>query len=298
MIFAASLAIIWSSVFIFSGFFGMRLYRIENNKMSNFLKKVKYASLWNNDEPEGWIVGWGYIGYIYITVNYNGINKELFLLSTIKCYQLTDNEDCNNKNKNENEKNKQITFAEREGNAFWRLGYVTRLIKITKTPTDKQSKIISQIINDFQKNNYSITLLCGKPGTGKSMIAPLICDKLLKEKNKVTLCDTFNPTDPGDTFSSLYTKISPSENNPLVVVLEEIDIIIHKIHNNLIDPHKDIPIQIKNKIDWNLFLDRFDRKIYPHVILILTTNQPIEYFDNIDESYMRHGRITLKINVK
>lgn len=156
------------------------------------------------------------------------------------------------------------------------------------------------IVLDFKRNNYSIPLLCGPSGVGKSMISILISKALLSQKNitKVTLCDTFNPADPGDSFSKLYNKVSPTENKPLVVVLEEIDILISKIHDNKVVPHKDNPILIKNKCDWNTFMDRFDKKvIYPYVILMMTTNKSLQYFSDMDESYMRKGRTTMTINM-
>ena len=71
------------------------------------------------------------------------------------------------------------------------------------------------------------------------------------------------------------------------------------IHNNTIKipEHIPIPIQIKNKKDWNQFLDRFDRKIYQNVVVFLTSNQNISFFDNLDPSYMRDNRINFKIDL-
>jgi hypothetical protein len=86
----------------------------------------------------------------------------------------------------------------------------------------------------------------------------------------------------------------------LIVVLEEVDGIIMAIHNNTINipEHIPIPIQIKNKKDWNQFLDRFDRKIYQNVVVFLTSNQNISFFDNLDPSYMRIGRVNGRFEVE
>ena len=49
----------------------------------------------------------------------------------------------------------------------------------------------------------------------------------------------------------------------------------------------------------NSFLDRFDRKMYPNVILMMTTNKDMDYFnDELDSSYLRDGRTTMKIHVE
>lgn len=161
-----------------------------------------------------------------------------------------------------------------------------------------QDGIIQKIINDYNDRTYSIPLLYGKPGCGKSMIGILLCKELLKTKKSVMLVDTFNPTDPNDTFSGLYNKLNPTEDKPLVVVIEEVDIILHNLYHNNIKPHEHIPIQIKSKPEWNIFLDRFDRKMYPNVILMMTTNKDMDYFNTeLDGSYLREGRTTIKIHV-
>ena len=230
---------------------------------------------------------------IYSTTNFNGgITKELYLLTSNNFYKKEID-----KKTEDTQENKHITFYEREGN-FWRPEYTSRQFKLDIEPNEIQTQFIKQIIDNYNQRTYSIPILYGKSGNGKSVGSILLCNELLKTKKSVCLVDSFNPTDPGDSFIGLYNKINPTEDKPLVVVLEEVDIIIQKISNNEIKPHETIPIQIKNKTDWNTFLDRFDRKMYPYVILMLTTNKTMDYFDAIDTSYLRNGRTTLKIHVK
>jgi hypothetical protein len=261
--------------------------------MRSFMSKVKYASIWSNDEPDGWICGWLFIGYIHSTTNFNGgITKELYMVTTYKFYKKEINKETASK-----EEDKHIIFYEREG-GYWRLEYTSRQLKQDVIPNEIQAHFIKQIISDYHQRTYSIPILYGKQGSGKSMGSILLCKELLKTKKSVMFVDTFNPTDPGDSFSGLYNKLNPTEDKPLVVVLEEVDIIIQKISNNDIKPHDTIPIQIKNKTDWNIFMDRFDRKMYPHVILMLTTNKTMDYVDELDSSYLRDGRTTMKIHVK
>jgi hypothetical protein len=111
------------------------------------------------------------------------------------------------------------------------------------------------------------------------------------------MVDTFNPTQPGDKFNTIYIKSSPKKDKPLIVILEEADILLSNIHSNSIEIHRDIPIQITNKIQWNMFFDRFDRQLYPHVIFIMTSNKSISYFEELDSSYMRTGRVNCKFEL-
>ena len=42
-----------------------------------------------------------------------------------------------------------------------------------------------------------------------------------------------------------------------------------------------IPIEFKNKSDWNKFFDHFDRRYIKNVIIILTSNKSINYFNEL-----------------
>jgi hypothetical protein len=84
----------------------------------------------------------------------------------------------------------------------------------------------------------------------------------------------------------------------LIVVLEEFDIIISKIHFGTITQHKSLPSNIYDKTSWNQFFDRFDRRYYPWVILVLTSNVKPEVIDSLDPSYIRNGRINKVFELK
>lgn len=192
---------------------------------------------------------------------------------------------------------KDLLMYLREG-GMWDLKY--KPLKYTpriKVPMQHQKTIIDQVLNNYDKHTYSTTLVYGTPGTGKSMIGELMAQELLKRDhiNSVSYVDTFDPLTPNDTFYKLYSTIAPSKDRPMIVVLEEIDIILKKIHEGSILPHKTFPTPIIDKTSWNQFFDRFDRTLFPHVILLMTTNQPMSYFESLDNSYLRDGRCNLKI---
>jgi hypothetical protein len=324
------LGITWSLIFLISSIFGISIYKISGQKHLVFMKDVKIASIWNNDEPEGWIIGKWYIGYVHKTQSNRGDTSELLILCHKKYYNIniSKNEDDdatiaitntthtlhtantfeNNTNTNTNIKINKFTFYERDGNSYYSLFYNNRRINCTSlTPRPYQQEIIETIHNDYITNmyNYTVVLLYGEPGKGKSMIPYFLIKWMLSNPTnapikykKISLVDTFNPIQPGDKFTSLYTKIAPTKDYPLIIVIEEIDIMLNAIHTNTVLQHRDIPIQITNKIDWNMFFDRFDKGLYPHIIFIMTTNKSANYFDELDISYMRKGRVNLKCEVK
>jgi Cdc6-like AAA superfamily ATPase len=118
---------------------------------------------------------------------------------------------------------------------------------------------------------------------------------LIAKKLKGELVRTFNPSEPGDSISSLYNQVSPNKNKPLIIVFDEVDIMMDKIYNNKIVPHKHIPIEIQDKSSWNRFFDDINLGLYPYVILVLTSNT---FANNIetkyDSSYIRDGRVHVK----
>ncbi len=42
-----------------------------------------------------------------------------------------------------------------------------------------------------------------------------------------TYCKSYNPTESGDMLNTLYLSANPTRNQPLIVVLEEFDIMMH-----------------------------------------------------------------------
>ena len=294
-IFTTSMTIIWSSVFILAGLFGFRLQKVGGDKLRMFYSKVKYASVWTEeDTPDHWIIGYPFIGYIYSqqTGQHGGESRVLYLFTSIKWYKTNVNGISNNVN----ESPKNIILYDRVG-AYWNLKYESRSILPPQcTPYDYQINAINGILNEFNSRGNATALLYGPPRGGKSNIPLLLARTLLDASKQVSFVDTFNPTEPNDSFSALYTRINPSKDKPLIVVLEEIDGIVFNMHIG-IKRHEHMPIQITCKAEWNKWLDRFDRGYYPGVFLIMTSNKSIEYFNDLDSSYFGVGRVNIKIHI-
>lgn len=315
---SSMISITWSLGFILISIFGIgiNLHKITGYRLEQFRKEITLASIWNNDEPEGWIAGRWYFGYLYKSESGRGsITYELYLVCTRRFYnvRIIKNEpadadsspDITGKGKGKGKEKgtkKFITFYNLEGNAYWNRCYYNRPLELTKLePRTIQSAIIKKLRAEYDARGYAVALLHGAPGTGKSMVPYFLAKQLLNgladresDIKKISLVDSFNPFQPGDYFNSLYNKVSPERTSPMIVVLEEIDMLLTKMHDGIITPHRDIPTQITNKTDWNQFFDRFDRLQYPHVYFIMTSNKNASYFDELDSSYMRHGRVNIK----
>lgn len=308
--FTTTISIGWSFPFIFGPLLGLQFYIISEQKVFKLLKKLGgYSSLNRNEEPDGWVFGWPFIGYIYSTKStYEEEKKELYLFTTKKFFSKKIKEiEIVNDFITEEEKTKpkiptNINVYEREGSYSY-IYYSKRIFNLDYfEPRENQSIIINNIIEIYEKKRCCVSILYGEKGTGKSMVSLLLAKELTKrysKKNKendenetfIKFSDTFKPTDPGDSFINLYNKASPTKNSPLIVVLEEFDTIVNDIHNNKILTHKNFHILIKDKPSWNQFFDRFDRKYFPWVILLLTTNVTPCSINDMDPSYIREGRV-------
>ena len=297
------LHISWSLIFLFIGIITrLKIFKVSGRKLKIFVKTIKYSSVWNDDEPDGWILGYYYFGYIINqSSNNRGDNETYMYIITTRHFYNTRLNKINKDTENENTKEKSISYYEREG-MFWNIHYVSiphTPLKLSIKPKQSQLKAITAIIDCYMSKKYVVALLYGDTGSGKSILSLFLARTLMKQSSisGVSIVDTFNPTDPGDTFISLYTKINPTTENPLIITLEEVDnTIITRIHKGIEQP-REIPISIKNKADWNKFLDNFDRQLFPNVILLLTTNNKPEYFDMLDTSYFRNGRVSLKLKI-
>lgn len=192
----------------------------------------------------------------------------------------------------EEDKNKAIDYWHRTGDYSY-FEYIRRKMYINEYEFNiQQEQIYKNIMKIYNEKNNVKCFIYGKVNSGKSILSYLIARKL-----SCNICDTFNPTEPSDMFSNLYYSVNPSSKNPLIVLLDEVDIVLTNLHNEKIRLHKNNATQIYNKTTWNNFLDKIDYGLYPNVILILCSNVSIHEINKMDESYLRQGRIDLIQNL-
>ena len=151
---------------------------------------------------------------------------------------------------------------------------------------EEQQIIVDEIKLYFHKHRFCVAYIYGPPQTGKSMVGILVASQL-----GGVFCNTLKPWQPGDSLGMLYTDVEPKVNKPLVIVFDEFDSTILRIHENTIQPHKHLPTSIIDKSGWNHTLDEIQRGMYQDVILILTSNKSPDFINALDTSYIRQGRV-------
>lgn len=149
-----------------------------------------------------------------------------------------------------------------------------------------QETIITNIINEFKKKTHVVGLIHGPPNTGKTTIGMLIAKQL-----NGSYCNSLKPWLPNCTLSQLYTVVEPSEDNPLIIAMDEFDVPLFNIHNGLININDKMPTSMIDKCGWNTFFDDIQRGMYPYLIVLLTTNKSPQFINELDTCYIRKGRV-------
>jgi hypothetical protein len=286
-----SFSLLWSLFLYPVSAFGWNVYLIDDERHLQTLKQkyVRSATIINNNEAFGWVFGYWYIGYIYATGDR--------FSKTQSCYILARKDLMNDVTQpvfteDVGRKEIYIKLHDRCGNYDY-IYYTERKLNVTDFhPREAQAQAIDHIEKYYKENKFATVLLAGPPNAGKSVISLLLTKRL-----KGSLVYEFNPTEPGNNFNNLYNKANPTFSCPLIVTFEEVDGMIEAIHQGKVLRHEHKPISIYNKATWNTFMDNIDHRFYPFVVFLFTTNRLLQWFETLDPSYMRQGRVNVKIRL-
>lgn len=298
---SALMPFLWHFVFLFV----WPLQKIpEGRKQTQILRHHAWVSsiVRGKDDKCGWIVGKWFIGYLSVSGEGGGgggggggngggeKTRDLYLFGT---FPENDKEDDNN------DVCRKIQYVYREG-PFWDLRYSPRTLPDTMIstlhPFPKQEQAVKRILDEFttSKLHRCVCAIYGSPGTGKSKLAFLLAKEILFFSDAVTINRYWKPWDCNDFLQTMYQQINPSEKHPLIVVLEEFDVALLRIGKG--DRHaqsKNMQTPVSSKDDWNLMLDEIDDGLFPHMILLLTTNKMPD--EITDPSFIRPGRVHLSL---
>jgi len=279
----------WTSIFLFTQLFGLRLYTLRRKEeCQQIQKKLGAWCSHMSEDKKGYGYSFGYWYFLHVSVESSdfGDKYNVWMIGTEESYNRLTNVEDTYKNKKLVEEIPELTFDifQRHG-SFNNPYYLKRKLKMSIEPMAKQKVIMDEIQESYKKRGHYTVFIHGEPGTGKSMIPLLIANCV-----KGIYCSTFRPWMPGDNLCNLYNEAEPSEAKPLIIAFDEVDSALVKIHEG-IEQHKNIPIPVANKCGWNHMLDDIQRGLYPHLILILTSNKHPSFINDMDTSYLRERRI-------
>ena len=268
---------------------GIHSFHIYSRESINLLKNIFSNDLCSgygeDNMPYGFIVPYSlkYLAYIDCQTSHMAI-----LITTHSTYQKLVSRHHEKKEVfiEKETVNPLVYYWNRSGD-FAYVSYHKRTIHIPYEFTTKQQEIYDNIMTVYRKKNHAKCFLYGDSDVGKTMFS-----YIMSKKVSGSLCDTFNPTEPSDSFDNLYTTVHPTADCPLVLLMDEIDIIIGSIHKNVPKNNKYM-IHVHDKTTWNQMLDKIDYGIYPYVILMLCSNKTYTELQSLDQSYLRKGRIDL-----
>jgi hypothetical protein len=251
-------------------------------------------------KPEGLFYNWekGYIGYIenyQISNNFTTkIQSKITFVGKlpieIKCLHKPTEIDTD---KDEDET--KSTFIKIFLNSNYYEGNFKEIaLDFEFNPKVSQTTLMNNIVVSYESNPFHIcrTLIWGEPGGGKSFIG-----KLLARKYQSAYCFDIKLLDPGTPILDLWQTVMPSKDKPLIIQIDEFDIIINKIHNTSkhhesTKPHQWLRTMIADKQSYNTFLSEY-LICLPYVIYLFTMNSKPEDIIELDASYIRKNRIDL-----
>lgn len=285
----------WSLIFLFTRFLGLHLYVPRDREVC---LRIQRRLTWtthtaDGDKPCGYAIGRWYLLQLTIQTTENGDKFDAWILSTPSSYKALTAEG------GEEEKplllegapppppKHKMTIFSRTG-SYYTVWFKKRTVSLdTLQPRPEQVKILEQIEAHLRVHQHTVAYVHGPPGSGKSILGPLLAFRL-----KGSYCNTMRPWQPGDTLAELYNEAQPSAEQPLVLAFDEFDTPLLSIHTGL-EPHKNLPTLVADKTGWNHFFDEIGRGLYPHLVVLLTSNRDPEFIRGLDPSYIREGRVNI-----
>lgn len=187
--------------------------------------------------------------------------------------------------------NNKLVVFDRQG-SFYSTYFKRKELRIRSllsvSPRPEQVAIMDAIVAHHRDHERAVAFISGRPGTGKSMLGLFLAARL-----GFAYCNSLVPWQPGDTLRALHAEMTEKDSG-LVVALDEVDEALVAIKAGSILPHKNIPISVASKPAWNRLFDDIDRGLYPNLIVLMTSNRPMSFIDELDPSFMRGARVPLK----
>ena len=219
--------------------------------IAKVLQKTTFNSIstfqCGNFYPSGCFFGSRYAGYYTYSDTFEGISVEIHMFTTPAYFKkLFESEKVSVSFTDKTTTTtitQPLTIYSRTG-SYTNIYYSRMRLDIQDLePRGQQAEVVDSICSNFTKKRRGVFFIYGTSGAGKSTIGLLVANRL-----KGTFCHTFNPSDPGDTLPNLLRESEPSDEHPTIILLEEVNTLIHEIHNATIQKHKNITTYPNKKL--------------------------------------------------
>jgi hypothetical protein len=278
----------WDAFFLLTRCIGISMHSLsDRDTCVRVQKRVGRSShITDGGKNYGYSIGWGYIASISITTTDNGVDYECWLLCTAAAFKaLTEEVQAKETDRPDDAVRSTLSVYQRLG-AFYNPWFKKRTIPVESwSPRPEQDAILDAIQEHQERVGHTVCYIHGEPGGGKSILGIMLADRL-----KGSYCNTLKPWQPGDSLGALHNEVEPSEETPLIVSFDEFDGVLTRFP---LPPHKNLPTEILDKHGWNHFFDDIHRGLFPHVVILLTSNRGPDFIRALCPSYIRPGRVDL-----
>ncbi len=271
-ILAVVLPFIWTFPFILTSIIGLRLNHTKNGSVIfKVAKEAKFASYYIDSIPRGLMVGRYFVAFIYEKSRNNSDQTEAFVLTTnFHRFTIDDTADDG----------KYLCAS--IGNISWEPTMSYCRVKASGPMYPWQAELITEVIEYFALHDVCTVLISGDTKVGKSEVAGILAEFL-----GVTRVDNYRPTFP---FSlNKVRELTETKDGILIVSMEEFDSLLDgegppSNKYNLAD--------VYGKSTWNVLMDGINKGIYGKLIVIATTNKPLDDFP--DQSMINGSRFKIR----
>lgn len=178
-------------------------------------------------------------------------------------------------------------------------GYKQRrlVMQSNRTPTPAQARIVEDIRDVYSRLKRVCVFLSGPPCTGKTTLGLFLARAM-----NACYIDDFDPCATRSDFNDLYASASPSYAKPLIVCIDEADVMLESVFSpdkskrremrDFIDENK----LVRDKRTYNLWMDRIQSR-FVHVVLLMTSNRPKAFMDSLDPCILAPHRVNMCVEL-
>ena len=288
----------WVLVFLLTQCVGVRLYVLKDKEVCLRIQKrlTRCSHVADGNKGYGFSIGYWYFASVSVSNNDGGAEYDVWMIATASSYERLTSELVGSVpvvdlSLGTGLAPQSLVIFHRVG-SFFNAWYKRRTVRLSSIiPRADQTVIMDAICQHLAEHQHTVIYLHGPAGSGKSMIGILLANRL-----GGAYCNTLKPWQPGDILGDLVAEVEPSAAKPLIIAFDEVDGAIQAIHAG-IPPHKSLPIAMANKAGWNHMLDEIGRGMYPHIVLLLTSNRDPAFIRDLDPSYIRLGRVDMVLSL-